>query len=84
MKGVPTDAGLRESRANETANGFLRNDILVEELSFRRVRFTGCNCLSATQGRAVCEQAAAVSALSGKMIHGTLRFCARGANHKWT
>jgi hypothetical protein len=30
--------------------------------------------------RAVCEEAAAVSALSGKMIHGTVRFCARGAS----
>ena len=28
---------------------------------------------------AVCEEAAAVSALSSKMIHGTVRFCARGA-----
>jgi hypothetical protein len=30
--------------------------------------------------RAVCEEAAAVSALSGKMIHGTVRSCARGAS----
>ena len=30
--------------------------------------------------RAVCEEAAAVSALSGKMIHGTVRFCGRGAS----
>jgi hypothetical protein len=30
--------------------------------------------------RAVCEEAAAVSALSGKMTHGTVRFGARGAS----
>src|SRR6266481_623209 len=39
-----------------------------------------CNYRSLTQERAICEEAAAVYALSGKMIQGTVRFCARGAS----
>src|SRR3984893_4104548 len=68
-------------------NELLRNDILVED-STCVVRYNSpgssrsprCNYRSLTQDRAVCEEAAAVSALLGKMIHGTVGFCARGAS----
>src|ERR1700739_1614388 len=74
-------------KANEKMNELLRNDILVED-STCVVRYNSlgnsgsphCNYRSPTQDRVVCEEVAAVSALSGKMIHGTLRFYARGAS----
>src|SRR6266853_2767770 len=68
-------------------NELLRTDILVEDsicvVSYNSLgtsRFPRCNYRSPTQDRAVCEEAAAVSALSGEMIHGTVKFCARGAS----
>src|SRR6266481_4564933 len=68
-------------------NELLRNDILVED-STCVVRYNSpgssrsprCDYRSPTQDLVVCEEAAAVSALSGKMIHGNVRFCARGAS----
>src|SRR6266481_5368949 len=68
-------------------NELLRTDILVEDstcvVSYNSLgssRFPRCNYRSPTQHRAVCEEAGAVSALSGRMIHGTVGFCARGAS----
>src|ERR1700745_3973577 len=70
----------------EAMKELLRNDILVEDStcvvrynSLGSSRSPGCNYRSPTQDRAVCDEAAAVSALSGKMMHRTVRFCARGA-----
>src|SRR5260370_17012540 len=68
-------------------NELLRTDILVEDSTYvvrynslGSSRFPRCNYRSPTQDRAVCEEAGAVSALSGRMIHGTVRFFARGAS----
>jgi hypothetical protein len=92
---LPLNAGpyrpFKDDLKIEFSHKLLRNDILVDD-STRVVRYNSlgssksprCDYRPPTQVRAVCEEAAAVFALSGKMIHGTVRFCARGANHKWT